>query len=199
LVEKAKRTGVDFLCFGGLTLRPGVQRNGFFAVLERTYPELVPGYRKLFSVERASGLPDPVYLDRLDGRCRAALARHAMPGRMPQHIFHGLVPTYAELAVLLEHRGFARGEPGGSRGLLARAGQAIAEWARARLGRQRGKRAYRLVESELDLITRSRQLGDIPGLAPAAFADVEACYQMLTDDHHNAAAAGSVGGLPGSR
>jgi DNA repair photolyase len=176
LVETAKRAGVDFLCYGGLTLRSGIQKDGFLAVLERAHPDLVPGYRKLYAAGLRSGAPDRRYLERLDGRCRAALAKHGMPGRMPWHIFHGLVPTYTELAVLLEHRGFARGEPGGGGGALARAGLAVAEWASARLARQRGKQAFRLVESELHLLMRGRQLHDIPGLDPSRFADVEACY-----------------------
>jgi DNA repair photolyase len=178
LVEQARRVGVDFVCYGGLTLRPGVQKDGFLAVLARHHPELLPGYRKLYSADHGSGAPDPRYVARLDGRCRAALARHAMPGRMPQHIFHGLVPSYTEVSVLLEHRGFQRGEAGGGHGPLARAGSAVADWARGRLARQRSKQAFRLVESELDMLMRSHQLGDIPGLVPAVYPDLEACYAM---------------------
>jgi DNA repair photolyase len=178
LVEKARQVGADFVCYGGLTLRPGVQKDGFFSVLARHYPDLFPGYHKLYSAERPSGTPDLRYFARLDSRCRAALAHHGIPGRMPQHIFHGLVPSYTEVSVLLEHRGFERGEPGGGYGLLARAGQAIAEWARGRLSRQRSKQAFRLVESELDMLMRSHQLGEIPGLDPAVYPDVEACYAM---------------------
>ena len=35
-----------------------------------------------------------------------------------------------------------------------------------------------VVESELDMLMRSHQLGDIPGLEPAAYPDVEACFAM---------------------
>lgn len=176
LVGQASATAVDFVCYGGLTLRPGIQQDGFFALLAQHHPELVPGYRKLFAAGRASGTPDARYLARLDDRCRTTLALHHMPGRMPWPIFHRLVPTYTEVAVLLEHRGFVRGEAGDGRGPLARAGWAIAEWARGRLARQRSKQAYRLVESELDMLMRSRQLREIPNLDPAALTDVEACY-----------------------
>ena len=181
LVEKARQVGADFVCYGGLTLRPGVQKDGFFAVLARHYPELLPGYQKLYSADRSSGTPDLRYFARLDGRCRAALARHAMPGRMPRRIFHGLVPSYTEVSVLLEHRGFERGEAGGGYGPLARAGQAIAEWARGRLARQRSRHAFRLVESELDMLMRGHQQGEIPGLDPAMHPDVEACYAMAVE------------------
>ena len=179
LLEKARAIGVDCLCMGGLTLRPGIQKAGFFAVLNRAYPDLVPGYQKLFRSDRASGIPDPRYLERLDGRCRAALAQHQMPGRMPWRLFRGLVPLYTELAVLLGHRGFERGEPGGGQGRLACAGMAIAQWARARLAHQRGKDGFRLVESELALLVRSRQLHEIPELDRSLFPEVEEIFAQI--------------------
>jgi DNA repair photolyase len=178
LVAEAGRVGVDFVCFGGLTLRPGIQKEGFFAVLARNYPDLVAGYQRLFSANRASGTPDVRYSNRLDGRFRAALAAHHMPARMPQRVFHGLVPLYAELAVLLEHKSWQGGEAGADRGRLADAGQAIAEWARTRLGRQRGRDAFRLVEAELAMLVRSGQLREIPNLDARLFPDVEACFAM---------------------
>jgi DNA repair photolyase len=179
LVAEASSHGAELVCCGGLTLRPGIQQEGFFALLEREYPDLLFGYRKLYASGRASGTPDGRYLERLDRRCRDVLAAQGMPGRMPAHVFHGLLPTYAELAVLLEHRGFARGEPGNGQGPLARAGNAIAAWARGRLARQRGRHAFRQVESELDMLIRGRQLLDISGLSPRVFADVEDCFAQV--------------------
>jgi DNA repair photolyase len=175
LVAKAAEVGVDFVCYGGLTLRPGKQKDGFFAVLANYYPDLAAGYAKLFASNRASGIPDVRYLDRVDQRFRAALAVHAMPARMPHAVFHGLVPLYTEVTVLLEHRGWQRGEPGGNTGRLARAGWAIAQWAQARLGRQRGKNAFREVESEFAMLVRSQQLREIAGLDHDCIADAEDC------------------------
>lgn len=180
LIERAQRAGVDFVCPGGLTLRPGIQKEGFFATLGQHFPELLPGYHRLFREARTSGIPDRRYLERLDARLRAALQAHRMPGRMPARLFHGLLPLYTELAVRLEHRGFDRGEPAGGRGALARAGWAIGQWARARLNRQRGRHAYRLVESELALLAHSRQLQRIPELDESVIPDVEDLFAVIT-------------------
>jgi hypothetical protein len=122
LVAWAAATGVDFMCCGGLTLRPGVRRDGLLAGLERHFSDLVRGYHKLFAAGGDAGAGDPRYLAPLDQRCRAAPAEGRMPGRVPQAIFRGLVPTHTEPAVLIEHRGFERGEPGGGRGAPAQAG-----------------------------------------------------------------------------
>lgn len=173
LLGRAAEVGVDFVCAGGLTLRPGRQKDGFFALLGREWPELLSGYQKLYRENRPSGAPDSRYSDRLYTRCRELQDQHGLPGRMPQRLFHGLVPTYTELSVLLEHRGYQRKETGGMNGPLARAGQAVGAWARARLGRLRGKNAFREVESELDFLTRSQRLCDIPDLPVAVIADVE--------------------------
>lgn len=173
LLADAARAGVDFVCAGGLTLRPGRQKDGFFAVLGRDYPQLLPGYQKLYREDRPSGAPDPRYSDRLYRRCRELQDRHNLPGRMPQRLFHGLVPSYTELSVLLEHRGYERKETGGMNGPLARAGQAVGAWARARLGRLRGRNAFREVESELDFLVRSQRLCEIPDLQASAIPDVE--------------------------
>jgi DNA repair photolyase len=176
LVAKAREVGVDFVCYGGLTLRPGIQKDGFFAVLERNHPDLVPGYQKLFQANRSSGVPDVRYLERVDQRFRTALALHQMPARMPQSVFHGIVPLYTEVAILLEHRGWQLGETADGQGLLTQAGWAIAKWARARLAHQRGKDGYRLLESELAMLLRSRQLSEIPDLRPETFTEVEAAF-----------------------
>ena len=47
-----------------------------------------------------------------------------------------------------------------------------------RLGRQRGKHAFRAVETELDLLMRTGQLGEIADLDPRLFAEVESCYRQ---------------------
>lgn len=179
LLGRAAEVGVDFVCTGGLTLRPGRQKDGFLAMIGREWPELLSGYQKLYRENRPSGAPDPRYSDRLYGRCRKLQDQHSLPGRMPQRLFHGLVPTYTELSVLLEHRGYERKEPGGMNGRLARAGQAVGAWARARLARLRGKNAFREVESELDFLIRSQRLGEIPDLQASMIPDVEEIARSL--------------------
>jgi DNA repair photolyase len=179
LLGRAAQVGVDFVCVGGLTLRPGRQKDGFFAALAREFPELVPGYQKLYREDRPSGAPDARYSERLYRRCRELQDQHDLLGRMPQRLFHGLVPLYTELSVLLEHRGYQRKETGGPNGRLARAGQAVAVWARARLARQRGKNAFREVESELGFLVRGHRLAEIPDLEASVIPEVEEVFKLL--------------------
>lgn len=134
LVARAAEVGVDFVCYGGLTLRPGVQREVFLAALERHHPQHREGYQRLYREARPSGAPDARYLARIDARFREALDRHHLPSRMPRRLFQGLLPAYAETAVLLEHRAHERpADPAAS--TLDRAGRQLQDWARPRLVR----------------------------------------------------------------
>ena len=188
LVGRAREAGVDFVCLSGLTLRPGVQQETYRGVLEGTYPELLAGYERLYRAQRRSGAPDPRYLARLEERCRTALRAHGLPGRPPQRLFHGLVPTYTEVALVLEHREFERG--GAMDGPLARAGRAVQQWARERLARRRGVEAYRRVEADFASLVASGALGTIVGAD--AVAEVERAYAAVQDFGRTPAAPGDA-------
>ncbi|MBI5545680.1 MAG: radical SAM protein [Deltaproteobacteria bacterium] len=157
LVARAAAAGVGFVCFSGLTLRPGVQQDTYLAALQERHADLLPGYRTLYRAQRKSGAPDPRYSDRLYRRCREALAAHGLPGRMPRGVFTGLIPSYAEVAVLLEHEDQAEGV-GILGGPKAAAGWAIQRWAQNKLGRLRGPRAYCEVEAAFELAVRTGAL-----------------------------------------
>ncbi len=178
LVRTARDSGVDFVCFGGLTLRPGIQKQSYLEVLGAAYPNLRDGYERLYAAERPSGMPLGRSLERLEERGRGALADCGMPGRMPWRLFHGLLPTYAEVGVLLEHRGFETGEPA-SGGRLARAGRAVQTWARGRLGRLRQSDAFRLVEAEFENLVRRSALVEVPGLEADTWSTVEEIFTRV--------------------
>lgn len=162
LVAAAAAAGVDFVLFGALTLRPGQQKDGYLRAIAGEYPQHLEGYRRLYRSARASGAPDERYLARVDSRFRAALASHGLPGRIPRRLFTGRVPLYAEVGVLLEHRGFEIGDPS-----LGRAGHALQEWARQRMAE--GGRRRDFSHRDVEALMRE-QLAQIPGLDSRAAA-----------------------------
>jgi DNA repair photolyase len=181
LVDAVADVGADFVCFAGLTLRPGVQKEAYLRVLREHYPDLVDGYGRAYAVERPSGAPDGRYLARVEQRFFAALERRALPARPPRRLFAGQMPLYAELGVRLEHRELERRRAGGAGLGLGRAGAALQNWARDRLsamGRRPGL-CHHLVEEELLDRVRTGELAEIPGLVPAAVQEVG---RMLSAD-----------------
>jgi len=63
IFRRAKEIGVERIDCGGLTLKPGRQKQAFFKVLAEHFPQLLERYRLLYSNEDRYGSPDW-------GRCR---------------------------------------------------------------------------------------------------------------------------------
>jgi DNA repair photolyase len=169
LVRAAKDVGVGFVCFGGLTLRPGRQKEFYYEHLRRWWPELVPGYDRAYGSNRASGAPDPRLTRKVTRRFAEALSKYGVPSRIPRAVFHGAVPIYTEASVLLEHTEAAALLEGRTVPLMA-AGFALAKWARKRLvaiSRSKGG-SYRDVEAEFLSRIVDGSLVEIDGMTPLA-------------------------------
>jgi DNA repair photolyase len=175
LARKASEVGVDFLSFGGLTLRPGVQKQTFLAGVKEHYPDRVAGYEQLYRSERNSGAAEPRYYGRLEGRFQAALRKYGLPGRIPSRLFRGLLPLYSEVAVLLEHREFEVRGLGVLRSDLANTGAAIQQWAKARLARNARVRGFGAAEVEREFQSRIEDdsLLQVPGVSASAWPVVK--------------------------
>ncbi len=186
LLAAVREAGADFVCLSGLTVRPGIQQRALLDALERHDPDLLPGYRRLYREGRASGAPDRRYAARLERRAADALAASGLPGRIPWRLFHRQLPLYAELGVLLEHRGYEAGEDGAGDGPSARAGMAVQLWARERLGRTRSRTAFREVESELVWLARMGTLAEAVGVEPAMGVVMDEVLGRILGQRRNA-------------
>jgi len=169
LVATAAELGVDFVCYGALTLRPGVQKRTYLEAIAEHDASLLPGYEAAYRSARASGAPAASYLKRVDERFGAALDRHGLPARPPRRLFQGQIPQYAEIAVLLEHREAAERRQGRGAG-LARAGFAVQKWAREQFAR-RGRRkdfSWQLLEDEFHQRVADGTIAELPHVTHAA-------------------------------
>ena len=59
LFQSAKEANAEFIITGGLTLRPGRNKNEFFDTVKNHYPDTLPKYRKLYGNNHWGGQPDP--------------------------------------------------------------------------------------------------------------------------------------------
>jgi DNA repair photolyase len=169
LVRCARDVGAEFVCFGGLTLRPGRQKDCYYDALRAHWPHLVHGYDRAFASAKPSGAPDPRYNVKITQRFAVALAQSGLPSRIPRSIFAGIVPRYTEASVLLEHceqAALLRG----ARKPLAKSGFALAQWAHQRVTavcRRQGC-SFRDVELEFGERLRDGSLAGVAGLTPEA-------------------------------
>ena len=103
LSRRLAEIGVDFVLFGGLTLRPGRQKDCFFETLERSHPQLRQAYAELYNEDRLSGAPRAEYSTALHRRAVAAFAEVSLSTVIPHRIYRGRLPLYDEVYVLLNH------------------------------------------------------------------------------------------------
>ncbi|MCG3216298.1 MAG: hypothetical protein KAS63_06240, partial [Candidatus Heimdallarchaeota archaeon] len=59
LFQSAKEADAEFIITGGLTLRPGRNKNEFFDTLKTHYPDMLAKYKKLYGINHRGGQPDP--------------------------------------------------------------------------------------------------------------------------------------------
>lgn len=102
VIRKAQGTGVDFMVFGGMTLKNGRQKAYFTSVLEKYFPSLVDDYGKLYTGDKW-GSADRDYYKRIASLFGDIAEKYRMPQRMPRGLFEDMVDVNDHVVVLLEH------------------------------------------------------------------------------------------------
>jgi DNA repair photolyase len=128
LVQALKEAGAVYVMPGGLTLRPGRQKDFYMKEIDASYPGLTGRYREIYAEERPSGACTRGYRDGLIERVNAATAGLGMPFLRPHSVYRTNVPLSDELHLLLQHTGelyAARGVPVGT---LQDATRRYADW-----------------------------------------------------------------------
>jgi DNA repair photolyase len=169
LVQRSKDAGAEFVCFGGLTLRPGRQKAFFYDKLRSFAPELCHGYDIAYAEARPSGAPDARFSRKITQRFAESLANANLPARIPRDVFRGYVPVYTEASVLLEHEECAARLRGQSR-ILMKSGHAIAQWAHTRLIALTRRKGFSYKDVEVEFLSRIRDgsLVELPNVSREA-------------------------------
>jgi DNA repair photolyase len=95
------RAKVDFVMFGGMTLKPGRQTEHFLSVLARRDPELPPRYAAIYTGDRW-GNARRDYYSRIERRFAAAAKRHRLARRIPLELLDGVLDENDLVTVALE-------------------------------------------------------------------------------------------------
>jgi DNA repair photolyase len=100
LYSACKDANVDFIMPGGLTLRPGRQKEFYLAALDRYQPELVPITESLYIENRASGAPLAKASRMLRKRIEPIQREFNLPYLLPHRLTAQLLPPHDALRVL---------------------------------------------------------------------------------------------------
>ena len=103
LLDAALAAGAEFAYPGGLTLRPGCQKDGFFELLDRSYPSLRPLYEELYRENRPSGMPLASLSGGFHSRLDAKVRGRGLSQMIPHRIYRDLLSPPDALFVLFCH------------------------------------------------------------------------------------------------
>jgi len=101
-VAKAKEAGVDFIVFGGMTLKKGNQKDYFTKFLNDNFPELLSEYRSVYSNNNQWGSPDEQYLKKKGELFCEMTDKYKIPKMMPSKIYQPLVNKTELVYLILE-------------------------------------------------------------------------------------------------
>ncbi len=163
LVRTLKEAGAAFVMPGGLTLRPGRQKEFFMKELSEAYPGLVGKYREIYAEERQSGACTRRYRDGLSERIASATKGLDVPFLLPHALYKGRVPLYDELHLLLQHMAELYAARRVAIGALKSATGCYAEWLLQKKRVFNRRRSLRQGDLEADTIALFTT-GDAAGL-----------------------------------
>lgn len=105
LWQELSKIGVDFVMPGGLTLRPGIQKETFMDTLKQYSGGLIAPYRHIYREDRPSGAPAADYYEGVSRRFVALGRDYGIPEEAPHITYRRFLPLYDEIFVLLSHMG----------------------------------------------------------------------------------------------
>jgi DNA repair photolyase len=105
LADNVKRVNADFMMPGGLTLRPGIQKDTFMKTIKEFYPDLQSSYEKIYSENRASGAPSLHSRNKTSHLYKEMSSQSGLPMLVPHAIFKGQVSLYEEIYLLFLQMG----------------------------------------------------------------------------------------------
>jgi len=127
-LRAARAHELDFVVFGGLTLKGGRQQAHYLSVLEAHQPELRARVDALYPGQRW-GQARPGYYERIERRFEQAAGRHQLAVRVPPALWSDLLDDNDRAVVVLEHMAYLS-RLGGRSSSYQRAADAVAELER---------------------------------------------------------------------
>jgi DNA repair photolyase len=102
LANLVKSVKADFIMPGLLTLRPGIQKQCYLAIIEKHFPQYLGKYLEIYSENRVSGSPKKNYCQKIGSKF-SIFSEYQLSQLFPHDVYHNVIPNYDEIFVLLAH------------------------------------------------------------------------------------------------
>jgi len=101
-VKAAKEAGASYVLFGGMTLKPGRQREHFLTILGRHYPHLIEPYHRMYG-DDPYGSPARGTGADVHGIFKRATKDMGMPTRIPPSVLGSAITKNEHISTILGH------------------------------------------------------------------------------------------------
>lgn len=101
-IKDAKEAGVDFIIFGGMTLKEGRQKAHFYEVLKKECPDLVERYDSIYKGDKW-GAAEGDYYGPIDKNFSYLTKKNKIPKRIPPILYKDVLNKNDLVVVILEH------------------------------------------------------------------------------------------------
>jgi len=157
--------GVNGIMPGGLTLRPGRQKETYLDVIRAHYPDLRAAYENLYRENRQSGACLAAYSKDCTRRMAGLLAPLNIPLGLPHSLYKNLLPIYDEVLVLMEHMEYLYANRGIAVAGLKSSRAKYAGWLEAEKTSFNRKRSmpYQAIEEKLRALAVTKDLENLLG------------------------------------
>jgi len=100
-LRKAKEVGLDFVIFGGMTLKDGRQKDYFMRVLEDHYPHLTTEYHVIYPGDKYGGAI-PRYYQSINQVFHSLTHKYQLPRRIPARLYNDILDENDLVSVILD-------------------------------------------------------------------------------------------------
>ena len=101
-ISTAKKVGIDFIIFGGMTLKEGRQKKYFMKVLEKEYSDLVVEYNHIYRDDKW-GNAISSYYESINQTFNILSKKYNIPRRIPPKLYQDILDENDRVIVILEH------------------------------------------------------------------------------------------------
>ena len=101
-IKRASELNLDFIIFGGMTLKVGRQKDYFLKVLRRNYPDLLVEYENIYK-ENKWGEATGEYYSSINQTFNSLAKKYKIPRRIPLGLYEDILSENDLVIVMLEH------------------------------------------------------------------------------------------------
>jgi DNA repair photolyase len=100
-IKDAYQAGVDYIIFGGMTLKSGRQKEYFYDIIDKYYPDLLPSYEMIYTDDKW-GNAAKEYYQSIDRTFQTIMKQYSIPKRIPPVLFKDSVSENDLVVIILD-------------------------------------------------------------------------------------------------